>query len=60
MMPIRKLSPIPSTPYLPLPEYQIFIGGQSLETHGPPRMELLGADAYLRAEAEFSAVAKSC
>src|SRR5688572_33085161 len=49
---------VPSTDVSLAPHYPS-LGGQCLETHRPPNMELLGGDADLRSKSELLAVGES-
>src|SRR5574344_165324 len=43
----------------PVSRHRVLVGRQLLEPHGPPRMQLVGGDADLRAHAELRAVGEA-
>ena len=46
--------------HMPIANDDIFLGRKSLQTHWTAHMQLVGADAYLRAEAILKPVRKTC
>ena len=48
------------SPRLSVTVYEVFFGGEGIETHRASCVELLGRDADLGAKAELSAVGKAC
>src|SRR4051794_39881232 len=56
---LSAMNPLCSSADLPVAPDDVLVRGELAQRHGPARMQLLGGDADLRAEAELGAICEA-